>query len=94
MVHRAAEVADDDVPGLDHTGSRLVVRAGAVGAGPHDGEVGPLVAGVEHALHELTVHVGFAAPGERADAHLLHDAVDRARRSAQRVDLRRVLHHA
>ena len=75
-------------------GSRLVVRARPVRARADDGEVGPLVPGVEHALHELAVHVGFGAAAERPGAHLVHDGVDGTGSRAQRVDLGRVLHHA
>ena len=60
MAHAAAEVAHDDVSGLDHPGSRLVVRTRPVRPRADDGEVGPLVPGVEHALHELAVYVGRA----------------------------------
>ena len=65
-VHGAAEVAQHDVAALDHAVGRIVVRAGRVGAGGDDGEVGALVPAVEHALDQLAVDVELGATGERA----------------------------
>ena len=93
-MHRAAEVAQHDVARCDHAFRRVVVRARGVGPGGDDGEVGALVAGVEHPLDELPVHVDLAAAGEALGAHGFGDRVHRVRRGAQRIDLGRVLDDA
>ena len=65
----------------------------AFAAGGDDGEVGALVAALEHPLDELAVHVELGAAGERARPHRCGDVVDDAAPRAQRVDLVGVLHH-
>src|SRR5439155_9690423 len=60
--HRAAEVAQHDIARRDDARARVVVRAGRVLAGGDDGEVGPLVPALEHALDELAVHAELGAP--------------------------------
>ena len=91
-MHRATEVAQHDVAVGDDTLGRVVVRAGRIRPGGDDREVGALVAGVEHALDELTMHVDLPTAAEGPLTHRGRDLVDCVRGRAQRVDLRRVLH--
>ncbi len=63
--HRAAEVAEHHLALLDDPVARLVVGAGRVGAGGHDGEVHPLVALGEEAPAQLGRHLRLGAPHQR-----------------------------
>ncbi len=84
--HRAAEVAQHDLARPDHPAARLVVGAGGVGAGRHDGEVHVLMALVDDAPGQVGRHVGLAAPGQRdlAGLEVGRDAVDGLGRPPQR----------
>ena len=93
-MHRAAEVAQHDIAGRDHALGRIVVRAGCVGSGGDDGEVGALVAGIEHALDELPVDLHLPTAREAFGAHPFGDRIDRGGGGPERVDLRRVFDDA
>ena len=85
--HRAAEVAQHDLAALDHARARLVVRAGRVGAGGHDGEVHAVVALGEEPPADVGRHLGLGAADERdlaapAAAAATRSAAAPARRSA------------
>ena len=91
--HGAAEVAQHDLAGGDDPRARLVVGAGRVLAGRHDGEVHPLVALGQDAAAEVGRHLGLGAPDERdaAGLELGGDAVDGGGRPAQGLHLVGVL---
>jgi hypothetical protein len=93
---RAAEVAEHELAGLDDPVARLVVRAGGVGTGGHDGEVHARVPLGEQPPAELGGDGGLGPPHERdlACLELGGDAVGGCTGAPQRVDLGRVLHRA
>ena len=60
---RAADVDHHRVAGLDDPIGHLVVRAGPVGAGADDDEVGPLVALGDDRLGDVPADLALGAPG-------------------------------
>ncbi len=91
--HRAADVDDDRVAGLDHAVGELVVRAGAVRAARHDDEVDTHVALGDDRVGDVLADLALGAAGAQPLRHLGVDPVDRRTGTAQRLDLLRRLAH-
>ena len=93
--HRPTDVEQDRFTNADDPVTRLVVRAGRVGARRHDGEIHPLVALVNDLAGDLGGHVGFGPPheGHLAGLDVGQDPVDGSRCVAQGIDLSGVLDH-
>ncbi len=91
--HGASEVAQDDLPGPDHPGPGIVVRAGGVGPGSHDGEVDGGVALGQEPSAEVGRHLSLGAPdhGYVPRLELRRHPVRSRRRSPQRSHLGGVL---
>ncbi len=93
--HRAAEVAQHDLPGADHAVTGVVVRAGGVLPGGDDGEVDLVVALGQQPGRDVGRHLGLGPPdeGDVTGVQLVGDPVGGRTGGTQGGDLRGVLDH-
>ncbi len=87
--HRAADVDDDRVAGLDDAVGELVVRAGAVRPARDDDEVDAHVALGDDRVGDVLADLALGASGAQPVRHARVHPVDRRARAAQRLRPRR-----